>query len=268
MRDVVGLEPLLGEALKRNNGSLTDLSAWNLAGDRRVSSGLEFPHRPPMSAPHPSWQPSLAVLTALALLAGSSLPATSQRMPSEPGSSSPLPAPSTTIPAGTRLPLRYGEAEKILLAPGETAPLTATVAANIRDSRDRLLIPAGSEVVGELVPVGAGTQFVAQELVIQSERLPLVAESRVIERTEVVDQGIDTNAVLRNAAIGAGAATILAGITGDRSISFWEVLGGAGVGAATGLFSRRRAELLSVDPNRDLDITLQANLTLPGFSSR
>ncbi|NJL02457.1 MAG: hypothetical protein HC838_13025 [Spirulinaceae cyanobacterium RM2_2_10] len=221
-----------------------------------------------MSSLHPARRLALVALAAIALGASVTPSATAQFLSHSPERYSQLPAPSTTIPAGTRLPLRYGEAEKILLAPGETVPITATVAANIRDSRDRLLIPAGSEVVGEIVPVGEGAQFIAQELIIAGDRLWLAAESGLVTRTETVDQGINTNAVLRNAAIGAGAATLLSGITGDRRITFWEVLGGAGVGAATGLFSRRQAELISIDPNRDLDITLTTNLDLPGFYSR
>ena len=220
-----------------------------------------------MPSSPPAWKPALTVLLAIACFSSSTLPVAAQIL-RPPGSTRPLPAPSTTIPAGTALPLRYDEAEKIFLAPGETVPLTATVAANIRDSRDRLLIPAGSEVIGELRPVGRGAQFVAQELRWDRGSLPLVAESQVITRTEVIDQGVDTQAVLRNAAIGAGAATLLSGIIGNRRISVWKVLGGAGLGAATGLFSRQQVEVISIDPHRDLDVILGADLSLPGFSER
>ena len=53
-----------------------------------------------------------------------------------------------TILAGTPIAVRY-EKEKILVAPDETAPLTLTVNENIVSSQKTILIPSGSQIVGE-----------------------------------------------------------------------------------------------------------------------
>lgn len=220
-----------------------------------------------MSALHP-WKSGTATLLMLSLLAGTitplweSKPAIAQLFP-QPGAA-PLYSSEVTIPAGTIIPVQSEEKDKILVTKEETMPLTLTVAANIRDSRDRLLIPYGSEVVGELRPVGEGSQFVAREIILRDRtRLFLDADSRVVTRVEEVEEGADIGTILQDAAIGAAAATVLAAIFGDRAIATEEILGGAGLGALGGLiFGRKTVELIAIDPDNDLDITLNADLTV------
>jgi hypothetical protein len=56
---------------------------------------------------------------------------------------------------------------------------------------------------------------------------------------------------------------VIAGITGDKAIATEEVLGGAGLGALGGLLlGKEEAEVISIDPNEDLDITLNSRLAL------
>lgn len=172
---------------------------------------------------------------------------------------------TVTIPAGTTIPVRYEEAEKIVMAPEETIPLTLTVAANVRNSFGTVLIPYGSEVVGELRPVpGGGVQFIADELISEgSGRQFINATSGVVTRTETISRGASTGDILEGAAIGAAAAAVISGITGDRAIATEEVLGGAGLGAIGGLIlGRDRVEVISIYPAEDLDITLQSDLSL------
>lgn len=169
-----------------------------------------------------------------------------------------------TIPSGTTLPVEYKDAEKIVLTKEETVPLTVTVAANIKDKQGNILIPYGSEIFGELQPKDGGSQFVAQELVISPEkRQPLEAESQVVTRTETIDEGTDVGDILQGAAIGGAAAAIIALITGDNSIDLLEVLGGAGLGALGGLLlGGKETEVISINPNEDLDVTLLEDLAL------
>ncbi|MGC1246570.1 MAG: hypothetical protein WA865_10205 [Spirulinaceae cyanobacterium] len=168
------------------------------------------------------------------------------------------------IPATTTLPVEYQEAEKIVLTKEETVPLTLTVAANIKDRQGNILIPYGSKIIGELQPKDGGSQFVAQELVISAEkRQSLQATSQVITRTEKINEGTDTGDILQGAAIGSAAAAIIALITGDNSIDLLEVLGGAGLGALGGLLlGGKETEVISINPNEDLDVTLLEDLTL------
>lgn len=168
-----------------------------------------------------------------------------------------------TIPRGFVIPVEYEE-EKILVTPEETVPLSLSVAANVRDNRRNTLIPYGSEIIGQIQPNQdqSGSFFVAQELVYPDGTTQSIdAVSRVITRRETVKQGANAGEILKGAAIGAAAATVLAEIFGD--IEFLEVLGGAGAGAIAGvLLGGNEVELVSIDPNNDLDLTVQTNLVL------
>ncbi|MGV2829994.1 hypothetical protein [Myxosarcina sp. GI1(2024)] len=165
------------------------------------------------------------------------------------------------IPRGAIIPVEY-EQEKILVTREETAPITLAVAANIRNRARQTLIPYGSEIVGQIEPAGNGSRFVAEEIVFPDGSAQFIsANSAVITRTETVKRGASTGDILKGAAIGGVAATVLAGIFGD--INAVEVLGGAGAGALAGiLLGDREVELVSIDPNNDLDLTLQSDLAL------
>jgi hypothetical protein len=155
----------------------------------------------------------------------------------------------------------YDEAEKVLVMKDETAPLTLQVAANVRDRQGRVLIPYGSEIIGELQPANGGTRFVAEEIVLDDDERSLDATSKVVTRTETVEKGANAGDILEGAAIGAAAAAALSAIFGDLDIE--EVLGGAGLGALAGwVIGDGEAELISVNPNSDLTLTLNSDLDL------
>ena len=168
-----------------------------------------------------------------------------------------------TVPRGFVIPTEYDE-EKILVTPEETVPVTLYVAANVKNNQRITLIPYGSEINGEIRPNAdnSGSFFVAQELIFpDGTTQPINAYSQVVTRKEIIKQGANAGEILQGAAIGAAAATVLAEIFGD--IEFLEVLGGAGAGAIAGLLlGGNEAELVSIDPNNDLHLTLQTDLAL------
>ena len=168
-----------------------------------------------------------------------------------------------TVPRGFVIPVEYEE-EKILVTPEETVPISLLVAANVRDSRRNTLIPYGSEILGQIEPSEdeSGSLFVAEEIVFPDGTTQSIdARSRVVTRRETVKKGANTGDILKGAAIGAGAAAVLSEIFGD--IGAIEVLGGAGAGALAGLLlGGNEVELVSIDPNNDLDLTLQTNLAV------
>ncbi len=174
------------------------------------------------------------------------------------------PSTTVTIPSGTTIPIRYNDAKKIVIAPNESLPLTLNVAANVRTRSGTILIPAGSQIVGQLQPVSGGSQFVAKELVFSdNKRQPLDATSDVITKTEEVRQGGDTSAILQGALIGGAAAAAIAIITGDHAIATEEVLGGAALGALGQLLlGQTKTEVIVINPNTDLNLTLRSNLAL------
>lgn len=173
------------------------------------------------------------------------------------------------IPAGTLIPIQYQGSDKILIKPNETASLTLIVAGDIRNSQGVIIIPAGSEVIGDLQPVSNGTQFIARELVINNQGYYLDATSRVITTTETVKTGATTADIITGTLAGAGAATIIAGTTGDRRIDPLEVLAGAAVGTLAGwglpeagVIGGGQETYISINPNRDLTLTVQSPTTL------
>lgn len=166
------------------------------------------------------------------------------------------------IPAGTAIPVRYDNAEKIVLTPDETVPVTLTVTDDVLTNRGTVLIPSGSEISGELQPSGSGTQFVASQVTLADDREASIdATSNVITRTETINRRSNPD-VLKGAAIGAAAAAVLSEVLGD--IDVLEVLGGAGLGALGSVLLRgnREVEVVVVDPEADIDLRLQSDFAL------
>lgn len=162
------------------------------------------------------------------------------------------------LPSGTLIPVSYDKAEKIVVTPDETSPVTLEIPANILNSSGRLMIPAGSQLEGNLQPVNGGTQFVANTLILpDGTRKAINAASNVVTETETITKQDDPN-ILRGAAVGAAAAAILSEIFG--SIDVLEVLAGAGVGTLAEIFllrNKREVEVVVVHPDQ-LEVRLQS----------
>lgn len=179
----------------------------------------------------------------------------------------PTPVATTfTIPAGTTIPVKYIR-EKILVAKeDQNLPLTLTVDANITTANGKILIPAGSEVVGELRTTDSGAQFIAQKLVMNGQQINIDASSGFITTTETVSKGTSVGTLVKNAALGTAAAAAISAVTGDRAIATEELLIGAGSGVALTLIQRflgrNSVDLYVVEPDTDLDLKLGSSLTL------
>jgi hypothetical protein len=169
---------------------------------------------------------------------------------------------SVTIPQGTAIPVKYDKAEKILVTKEETAPLTLTVSQNVVTQGGAVVIPAGSQVIGQLKPAKGGSQFVAQKLVLTTgQEYQLNATSDVITKTETIKKGISTGAIIKDTILGAGAAAAVSAVTGDRAIATEEVLGGAAIGGLFGLFfGKKSVDLIAINPDTDLQMTINQNL--------
>lgn len=211
------------------------------------------------------WKYATAALMSMAISTGAivpmfvSTPASAQRIYGQ--------SRSVSIPPGVTFPVAYDK-DKVVVTPGETVSLTLRVASNIIDSGRNVLIPEGTQIVGQLQPVTRngrqGVQFVAQELVYSSgQRQYVNASSPVITRTERISKAPDTNRVLTDAAIGAGAASAISLITGDRKIQVLEPVGGAAAGAAASVLLRKKqADVFVLKPEQDLNVTLRSNLVV------
>ncbi len=170
-----------------------------------------------------------------------------------------------TIPAGTTIPVKY-ERDKILVTKDETVPLTLTVDRNITTNDGTVLIPAGSQVVGELRPATGGSQFVAKTLVMNGQQMSINATSDAITKTETIRKGISVGNIVKDAALGTAAAAAISAVTGDKAIATEELLLGAGSGALVALIQnflgKNSVDLVSITPGTDLNLKLGSPLVI------
>jgi S-layer homology domain len=170
------------------------------------------------------------------------------------------------IPQGTTIPVKYDKAEKILVTRDETAPLTLTVAQNVVTDKGRVIIPAGSQVVGQIKPVKGqkGSQFIADKLILTNgQEYKINAQSETITKIETIKKGSRLGSALKSAVYGAGAAAAVSVVTGDRAIATEEVLGGAAIGGLIGaFFGKKSVDLIVIDPDTDLQMTISQNLQI------
>ncbi|MDX2242435.1 MAG: S-layer homology domain-containing protein [Leptolyngbyaceae cyanobacterium bins.302] len=137
------------------------------------------------------------------------------------------------ILAGSTIAVNYTAAPQIVLRPDETVNLTATVASDVRNSQGVVAIPAGSQVIGQIVPVNGGSQFVAQTVVINGQQYSLNASSSVIRTTKSV-RDPSLAVTLGSAALSTGVAAIIGGTSGDRLHNAGNLILAGSVGAAVG----------------------------------
>lgn len=208
-----------------------------------------------------AWMMSLGMATTALVPFLASAPATAR--PETITIAQLFPQSRTVIPAGAIIPVRYDDAEKIILMPDERLEVTLTVAQDLYSTSGTRLIPMGSLIEGNLVPAEGGSQFVAETIVFPTGvSRPIDAVSEVVTNREVITEESDPD-LLRGAAIGAAAAAVLAEIFG--SIDFWEVLGGAGLGVLTSILiggDRDEVEVIVIEPETDLDLTLTSDFAL------
>ena len=146
---------------------------------------------------------------------------------------------SGRLTAGTVLPVAYSGSERIVLRRDERYPLTLTITRDLRDNRNRVLIPSGSRVEGEFRPVKDGVQFVARRLVLRNgETYRINAISRIIYSARDLDDD------LRNTRISDTARVIIGSVLGN------------------GRNTRDGSNLIVVYPNRYLDLTLRSDLQI------
>lgn len=229
------------------------------------------------------WQAKTALLLACGMVTAIATPIAAQARVfeslSDESSSSVLMAQTlfdsaqVSIPSGTRIQVGYTETgdegqsiERILLDPDETAEVTLTVDEPIRSNLGTVVVPAGSEIDGELRPLQGdtvGTRFYAETLRLPNGQVTDIdAISAPVTRTETITEDTDPD-FIKGAVIGAAAAAVLAEVIG--SIDILEVLGGGALGAL-GIWifggGEEETDVVVVEPDTDLDLTLQSELRI------
>jgi hypothetical protein len=177
---------------------------------------------------------------------------------------------TVSIPPGVTIPVTFDK-DRIIVTPDETTSVTLEVAQNVVDGNRNVLIPAGTKIEGQLQPRTVngvkGSQFVAEELVFSDgRRQPIDANSRVVTRKETIKKGAKTTTILTDAALGAGAATVISLLTGNKRVEVLEPVAGGAAGAlASALLRKRQVEVVVINPQQDLDVTLNSNLVVSRF---
>jgi hypothetical protein len=150
------------------------------------------------------------------------------------------------LSSGITIPVRYPAAKKLAISPKETVPLTLTVAADVSNSQGTVVIPAGSQIAGQLQPVNGGSQFVASQVTINGSQYPINASSNPIKTTQNL-RSANIGSILQDALLGSGAAAGISAITGDRTITAGKVLTGTLVGSAVGANTNRNLGSTALD---------------------
>lgn len=175
------------------------------------------------------------------------------------------------VPAETLIPVALKQGQSFTVKKGENQALTLRTTSPLRQANGRIVVPAGSEIVGQFRPVanGSGVRFVAQQLILRDGQfVPINAQSRELVGFEQRNRGASASDVITGTLAGAGTATIIAGTTGDRRINALEVLGGAAAGAlagwglpTAGIIGGGTEDVMTVS-GRDLTLMLQSPLYL------
>ena len=152
--------------------------------------------------------------------------------------SQPTQAQSNQVSAGTSIAVKYSAAQRIIVSPNETAPVSLTVAQDVRNNQGGVVIPAGSQVIGQLQPAQGGSQFVASQVIVNGRQVALNASSTVITQTsDVRDPNFGT--ILGGAALGTAASAVIQGVTGDKTITGQTTILGTVLGSAVGANQNR-----------------------------
>jgi hypothetical protein len=166
------------------------------------------------------------------------------------------------IPAGTTIPVKYDKGNKILLTREETLSLTLTVADNIKNLQGVTIIPGGSKIIGEIKPQEKGSQFISEMVMIgdkepKSQKFDAISE--VITRIEKLIKGGNPERVIKGAVLGHYAQAVIASLRDNKPISS-DFLRYGGLEALGGWLLRGESiDLVSIDPDRDLKLTLRSD---------
>ncbi|MEO0376925.1 MAG: S-layer homology domain-containing protein [Cyanobacteria bacterium P01_A01_bin.17] len=129
--------------------------------------------------------------------------------------------------SGTKINLKYigSDKAKLVLAPGETLPVSFGVANNVVNSQNVVLIPKGSTISGQIVPFTVnsttGAQFVAQTLKIGANSYPISAISNPV--VPAARQSVTPTAV-QDSLTTTAARTALGSILGGGGLNPTSIL--------------------------------------------
>ncbi len=149
-------------------------------------------------------------------------------------------APDILIAAGSILELRYTGTQALALNSGTVHQEVLVLETEIRDPvTNGLVAPAGSHLIGQFKPSGAGHQWVSQMLISpDGQRIPFASTSEQVYNSPQISGGT----MALGAGLGALALTLLTGFSGIG------LIGGAVIGATTAVGTAPK--MLVIEPNQ------------------
>jgi hypothetical protein len=167
------------------------------------------------------------------------------------------------IPAGTILPLREPNGQRIIVAPDETADVTLVTTEAVRGPRGGVLIPRGARVRGEFRPTNGGTAFYARRIELRNGDRSITGRTNVVNNRRTIRRGTNTDPIWQGALVGGGAAALISTFVGGGP-GLFKTLGGAGVGALAGWLiagrSRGSADVIVINRNAPLELRVDDDL--------
>ena len=167
----------------------------------------------------------------------------------------PLPSATSSVwlPVGTQLMLRYPGARSLRLTLGSPRQDVLLLHQPVVDSSGRIVVPANTQVLGRFETSTAGSRFVVQAMSVNGQNIQVEGQSDWLG-----DRSVSEADLIRNAAIGAAAGTVLTTITGDASGV--ALIGGAAAGAATTYITA--SEPAVIQPNQLIEVQLTEDLAV------
>lgn len=160
-------------------------------------------------------------------------------------------APGVLIPADTVLNLRYPGPTSLELEGGEPWQEVLLLTQTVRDSFGNVLIPAGSQIIGQFETSSSGSKFVARALSVQGRNIQFRGESDRLGG----DRDVSSSDIFRNSAIGGAALTVLSGFTGIG------LLFGLGAGAAATYLTSPQPAV--IEPNQIIELRVIEDVVVP-----
>lgn len=219
------------------------------------------------------WHSGVAILTALSLGTGTIAPLIGFERPAAAG----IFAQQNTgtqrnrisqntsgrVLEGTSFEVVEPNGKRIIVTPDETARVTLETREAVRSQAGTVLIPRGTRIEGEFRPAEDGTRFVARRIIFRDgTEQNIDGSTNIVNERRRIQRGTNTDPIWQGALVGGAASAVISSIVTRPGI--FKTLAGAGAGALAGYLigGRKRTEVIVVEPDEPLTLTLDADLVV------
>jgi hypothetical protein len=159
----------------------------------------------------------------------------------------------TVLTTGQVIKARYQGKDAQVLNSGESRAIVLNLVEPVLGRTGQVVVPRGSEIRGDVVPVQGGGQFIAQQIIVNGKPYNLAAQSGTIH--DVKDpRETSVGAIAGDVVIGAAGGAVVSQVLKGR-IDIGEVVAGAAAGAIIGNVTAPQAVVISQNDQFDLQVT-------------